>query len=350
MLIWSKDSIDHKLTKWFQTSQQTSGMAWYPTDITRDVAPIPCHSHNDYWRKVPLYNALHTGCIGVEADVWLFDEDLYVGHNTASLTRNRTFKSLYVNPLVEILTKMNPSTDFSNNTRNGLFDTDPDQTLVLLVDIKTSGRDTWPYVLQQLQPLRDRNWLTWTDGTTVKSGPITVVGTGNAPFDLLTSNTTYRDAFFDAPLEEMWEPPAPGESGSPSSDENLSPDRPWTDPPVQALMRRCQSHPSRQNAGQSKADTSARAESNTYSAVNSYYASTDFSQVIGSMWRGRLSPHQLDLIRGHVRGAHKRGLKARYWELPRWPIGLRNHVWDVLVKEGVDILNVDDLRAVRRGW
>jgi hypothetical protein len=27
---------------------------------------------------------------------------------------------------------------------------------------------------------------------------------------------------------------------------------------------------------------------------------------------------------------------------------LRNHVWDVLVREGVDVLNVDDLRGVSK--
>ena len=57
------------------------------------------------------------------------------------------------------------------------------------------------------------------------------------------------------------------------------------------------------------------------------------------------------MVRGHFRGAHERGLKVRYWELPFWPIGLRNYVWDVLDKEGVDILNVDDLKAAtQRDW
>jgi hypothetical protein len=32
-------------------------------------------------------------------------------------------------------------------------------------------------------------------------------------------------------------------------------------------------------------------------------------------------------------------------------MGLRNHVWHILIREGVDILNVDDLRgATRRDW
>ncbi len=41
----------------------------------------------------------------------------------------------------------------------------------------------------------------------------------------------------------------------------------------------------------------------------------------------------------------------RYWELPFWPIGLRNRLWEVLVEEGVDVLNVDDLKgASARDW
>jgi len=54
------------------------------------------------------------------------------------------------------------------------------------------------------------------------------------------------------------------------------------------------------------------------------------------------------IIRGQIRGAHRRGLKVRYWDLPAWPLGLRNHIWDVLIREGVDILNVDDLRSVSK--
>lgn len=84
------------------------GLAGSPIDLTRGILPIPCHSHNDYWRRVPLFDAIYAGCTSVEADVWLFDRDdeLYVGHNTASLTPDRTLARLYVNPLMELLDKM----------------------------------------------------------------------------------------------------------------------------------------------------------------------------------------------------------------------------------------------------
>lgn len=76
----------------------------------------------------------------MEADVWLFDEELYVGHSLSSLTPNRTLNSLYINPLLDILEKQNSISQFhpTSDTRpNGVFDTAPSQTLILLIDVST---------------------------------------------------------------------------------------------------------------------------------------------------------------------------------------------------------------------
>ena len=282
---------------WGRPGTGTEGLAWYPTDFLRDVLPIPAHSHNDYWRKVPLFSALYAGCTGVEADVWLLNNDLLVGHDLPSLQVNRTFQSLYINPLVDILTRQNPATPFYDGKLNGVFDTDPDQTLVLLVDLKTEGESTWPWVVEQLEPLRERDWLSYyADGKFVKR-PVTVVGTGNTPFDqVAAANSTgplhRRDAFFDAPLDKL--------------------------------------------------------ENSVYDWTNSYYASVSFWRTIGATWlKGEPSPEQLTKIRKQLKEAHKRGLKSRYWELPVWPIHVRNRIWQVLVEEGIDMLNVDDLQAAK---
>ncbi|TVY43999.1 Altered inheritance of mitochondria protein-like protein [Lachnellula subtilissima] len=325
-LFWTSD-IDHVLQNWGQPGTSSEGLSWYPTDFTRDILPIACHSHNDYWRRVPLFSGLRAGCTGTEADVWLFDNELFVGHNTASLTRNRTFQSLYVNPLVKILEDQNPNTEFYNGTSHGVFDTDPDVSLTLLIDVKTSGPETWPWVLAQLEPLREKGWLTFVQNNTLHKRPITVVGTGNTPFDVLTANSTYRDAFFDAPLETMWEARHP--SSDPLEEDEAS------DMPSTPLH----------NVGQGLSGTTANS---SFNELNSYYASVSFHKAVGRVWRTRLTPKQMKIIRGQIRGAHRRGLKARYWDLPSWPLGLRNHVWDVLVREGVDILNIDDLRGVQR--
>ena len=71
------------------------------------------HSHNDYWRDVPLYTALSYGVISVEADVWLVNGTLYIGHEVQALTPNRTFDGLYIEPLVQILKNSNPITPFT---------------------------------------------------------------------------------------------------------------------------------------------------------------------------------------------------------------------------------------------
>lgn len=298
---------------WGERGHPGEGLADYPTDATRDVLPIPCHSHNDYWRRIPLFDAINHGCIGIEADVWLMngEDDLLVGHSTSSLTRKRTFTSLYVDPILKLLDSMNPTTHFAKTSGHGIFDEDPEQTLVLLVDFKTNGEKLFPIVQQQLEPLRSKNHLSHWDGEKFNSRAVTVVGTGNAPFDLIVANTTYRDIFFDAPIDAFYDA---AESDS-------------------FIMRR----------GQGSSGT-AGTDASSFNASNSYYASTSFDSSIGLPY-GELSSRQLELLRGQIKGAHERGLKARYWETPGWPTSLRNHVWEVLVHEGADILNVDDLDA-----
>jgi len=336
---------------WGKPGTTSEGLSWYPTDFLRDVIPIPCHSHNDYWRKVPLFSALYNGCISVEADVWALDGELYVGHNTASLTVNRTFQSLYINPLVTILERQNPTTSFYNGSSHGIFDTHSKQSLTLLVDVKTDGAEAWPLVLRQLEPLRERGWLSYMENNVVYRRLITVVGTGDTPFDVLTSNQTYRDAFFDAPLDQMWEDLGPNERdpAQPGMD-NINDDieasriHKLAFRSTTALSNDILSPATSQRHGQGKSNTSP---ADSYTPLNSYYASTSFNEVIGTIWWGKLSNKQIDLIRGQIRGAHRRGLKARYWDTPSWPTSLRNYIWNVLMHEGVDVLNVDDLEAAR---
>lgn len=318
-----RNGVDRLILVWGKPGQIGEGLSSWPTDFSRDINPIPCHSHNDYWRRVPLYSAISAGCISVEADIWLHEEELYVGHDTASLTRNRTLNNLYIKPLIDILSHQNPTNSFypqENTGPAGVFDTSPSQSLVLLIDFKTTGETLWPYVLSALQPLRDRGYLTHLNRTQIIHCPITVVGTGNTPFNLVASEESnpHLDVFFDAPLDEMGAINGGSEkSNGPDQNEQL------------------------------RSDTA----SESYTAMNSYYASVSFHKVFGNLWGGRFSDEQLALMRGQIVGAQRRGLKARYWDLPYWPIGLRNHVWDVLVREGVDLLNVDDLKgATKRDW
>ncbi|KAI4726643.1 hypothetical protein E4T49_05516 [Aureobasidium sp. EXF-10728] len=319
------------LPDWGHSGKIGDGLAHYPTDATRDVLPIPVHSHNDYWRRIPLYEALHYGCTGVEADVWHIGDDLFVGHSTSSLTPNRTFRNLYVDPLIALLDKQNPTTSFGTTKNHGVFDEDPNQTLVLLVDLKTHGPDTFMKVEEQLEGLRAKGYLTYFNGTHTIPGAITVVGTGNTPFDLVIANTTYRDIFYDAPLAMLYSP-------SPISLPDIN-----IDPELHRLTKDDAYHPS--SAGQGKTGLPANTPASAFNASTSYYASINFKRSVGRVWRGKLSRKQMNLIRGQIRGAKKAGLKARYWNTPAWPVSLRNHVWHVLAQEGVGMLNADDLEG-----
>lgn len=105
-------------------------------------------------QPVPFYTALSVGCISIEADVWLYNETLYIGHEVSALTPARTFESLYINPILDALHRQNPSSPFvTSPTKNGVFDTSSGQTLYLFVDVKTDGLETWPYVVKALEPL-----------------------------------------------------------------------------------------------------------------------------------------------------------------------------------------------------
>ena len=332
VLSFFPDEVDDEFAGWAGTGRMANEeLGHWPTDFSADVHPVACHSHNDYWRKEPLFSALEAGCTGVEADVWLFDQELYVGHRTSSLTSERTLRNLYINPLVKILESQNPRTSFHpslDTPRSGVFDTRPSQTLVFLIDFKGDGNKVWPYVVEQLEPLRQRRMLSYYNGTSFVEGPITVVATGHAPWDKVVANTTYRDIFFDAPLDLMGKL-------SDAADSQV-------DVQGGSLTKR----DSNQGQGHSGA---APSDPTMYSPANSYYASASFKRAVGWPWRGGLSRQQIELMRKQIAGAHAQGLKVRYWSVPSWPRGMRNYLWRTLVKEGVDFLNVDDLKSATTG-
>ncbi|GFF42467.1 hypothetical protein IFM58399_06625 [Aspergillus lentulus] len=286
----------------------------YPTDFTRGIVPIPVHSHNDYWRDVPFYTALSQGCISTEADVWLYNGTLYVstksssdrclpsniervGHDTSSLTEERTLESLYINPILDVLKRQNPRSRFvTSPTHNGVFDTSVSQTLYLFIDAKTNGHETFKAVIDALEPLREHGYLTaLKNNKTITNGPITVIGTGNTPYDMVAP-VANRDYFFDAHLESLNEP---------------------------------------ENAG--------------ITDLISPIASTSFADAIGPVSEGDseaiLTEKQLSTLRSQIATAKERGIGARYWETPSYPIRTRNAVWRALLKEGVALLNADDLEA-----
>ncbi|KAJ7225428.1 hypothetical protein GGX14DRAFT_548279 [Mycena pura] len=280
--------------------------------FTQNIVPKNIHSHNDCglscflsclmvnsqaqdWRDVPLLTALSFGVASVEADVWLVGETLHIGHEISALTTERTFDSLYVQPLVSIIEGQNPKTQFTVNQTsiNGVFDTSSGTPLQLLVDMKTDGprqvrHDTLPFVLTALQPLRERGYLTTckSNGACVL-GPVVVVGTGNTPLAGIQALSP-RDVFFDAPLLAL---------------------------------------------------------NSTFNPTISPLASVDYEVAVGWSGIGNINNTQLSAIQTLVADAHALGIRARFWDTPGYPIFARNAVWQTLIDNGADWLNADDLEA-----
>ena len=205
------------------------------------------------------------------------------------MTTARTFQSLYVQPLLRILNAQNPSSPFVTlPTKNGVFDTDGSQTLYLFVDVKTYGPDTFPAVIKELQPLRAAGYLTTVEDGAVLPGAITVIGTGNTPLDQV-QGVGKRDYFYDAPLPDL--------------------------------------------------GTTA---SNITAAV-SPIASVDFAEVFGTINGTSFNSTQLATLRSQIKTANSKGILARYWDQPAWPVSTRNAIWRTLIDEGVGLINVDDV-------
>lgn len=274
------------------------------------------HSHNDYLRRIPLFEALASGCISVEADVHLIRGDLLVGHSARGLHKEETLRNMYLEPLHRMLVNQNAHVPALVSPR-GIFTQDPSRSVVLLVDHKTNGPEAFAELHRQLQPLRDLDYLTYWNGTDKVTRPLTIVATGNVPFDSVALlSEDHRDIFFDAPLEVL-----------PSILDD------WTvDPPIFK-----------------------------YNQSNSHYASTQYRNALfrprqydyyedvelpkGSQWD--------DISASQLQQAASRGLLSRYWGAPEDPPNLREIVWRSLVDEKVDLINMDDMGAVRdraRGW
>lgn len=143
-----------------------------------------------------------------------------------------------------------------------------------------------------MEPLRERGYLSTFANGTLKLSAVLVVGTGNSPLEQVKALNP-RDYFFDAPLTQLTDP-----SLNTTWDPTLSP-----------------------------------------------LASTDYEVAVGWSGIGTISDAQRANITKFVGDAHARGILARFWDTPGWPINARNAVWAELLADGADWLNADDLEA-----
>lgn len=127
-----------------------------------------------------------------------------------------------------------------------------------MVDFKTSDSKTLDAVVAALQPLREGNYLSHVANGKFVQRAVTIVASGNAPFDRINSGdgVPNRDVFYDAKVDNL----------------------------------------------ESK-----------YNTLNSYYASADFKSAVGNPGSvGAFSDAQKAKVKSQVDAAHAAGLKVRY--------------------------------------
>jgi hypothetical protein len=138
------------------------------------VVPLrQAHAHNDYEHKRPLLDALDNGFCSVEADIFLVDGQLLVGHTRKDLKPERTLEKLYLDPLRDRI-KANSGKVYPGGP-----------TVFLLIDVKTEAKPTYAALAKVLVKYADM--LSVTRGGKFEAGAITVVVSGNCDREGITA-------------------------------------------------------------------------------------------------------------------------------------------------------------------
>lgn len=195
---------------------------------------------------------MSAGCISIEADVFLSNGQAVIGHS--SPMSGRTLEAQYVQPLRDILDHNNGGTPGSI----GVYKSRPQQSIVLLIDFKSSDDALLDAVLKALEALRVGGYLSNAASGSFSERAITVVASGKVSFDRIKSGDGVpgRDIFYDAKLDQ-WDP--------------------------------------------------------EYSRLNSYYASADFKSAVGSPRNAQsMTEAQKNKMTKLVGPAHAAGMKVRF--------------------------------------
>ena len=152
-----------------------------PAPLTR------VHAHNDYEHKRPLFDALDQGFCSVEADIFLVDGKLLVGHTRRLLSPERTLEKLYLDPLKRRVAE--------NGGR--VYKDGPPVTL--FIDLKTAGPKTYAALRSVLQSYGE---MISTYSPKRVERAIDVVITGNCPRDVIAAETA-RLAAIDGNIHDL---------------------------------------------------------------------------------------------------------------------------------------------------
>ncbi len=146
------------------------------------------HSHNDYRRPKPLWDAIENGFISIEVDIHLANGCLLVGHDEKDLRDDQTLKSLYLNPLREYILR-----------HDGWLYPNKHQ-LILFIDIKSDAQPTFEVLSGVLAQYSDI--VTAYYNNKVEEKAIKVIISGNRPRETMIKERV-RFATYDGRLSDL---------------------------------------------------------------------------------------------------------------------------------------------------
>lgn len=137
------------------------------------------HAHNDYEHDRPLLDALSHGFTSVEADVWLVDGKLLIGHDAPDPARS--LRDTYLEPLRAVVRENRGRVYRGGKERFRLY-----------IDVK-SEKEAWPTIEAALAEYPDVV-TSWTNGTR-RDRAVEVVISGNRDLPAMESATTRWSAY-----------------------------------------------------------------------------------------------------------------------------------------------------------
>lgn len=287
--------------------------------LTKDVDPLPVHSHNDYWRSLPLFEALAYGASSVEADVWIVGDNrdpqknaLAVAHNQNYIDPvHQTLDELYTGPLMQMLDEVNCRDE---DRSHGVFYDSPETTLFLYIDFKSEdSHEIYSLLMNRyFKPLIEQNYLSYYDmlNSHMVWRQITVVLTGDFPNDLDVIDEGRETGYFH-------------------------------DGKRYVTLESDIIDPSKMIPG------------------TSVMAASSFSQMLNvcessqaqAVWRGRLNSKEISCMRSMIDKTQQLGVKTRIWGVPNWPRRTAKTFWRQIVNDlHSDVLNMDRLHLTPKAF
>lgn len=129
------------------------------------------YAHNDYLHERPLLDALESGYINVEADIFLQHGQLILAHWFPMFKENRTLKHFYLDPLLKYVIDRDA----------GSLNYHP--PITLHIDIKSSPKETY-LALRLLLEKYKRILSSWDNGV-FRQSRVNIVITGRKPEALI---------------------------------------------------------------------------------------------------------------------------------------------------------------------